>query len=249
MPSLNVFLFSLFFLIFNVQCAPQTQKQLAPKLVGDRVKIGDGFYPRATRIHDKSLLGCFTAVKGKNKTIEVVKSTDDGKSWDPVGTVVNVLEATHGLDTCAIHQMPNSTRILVAYRNNDRDPQTHHYTSHIMLVSASDDKGKTWEHLSVVAKNNLTGARGVWEPFMKDALDGSLMLFFSLETRADGKDQDSILVRSKDGGKTWYAKKFLTKHHILKESLGAETFCSFVSRLLTGYQLLQTQNQQNVVLI
>jgi hypothetical protein len=193
------YIFTLFAFFFCVQAAPQKRDL---NLVGDPVRMGGGFYPRATIINDGSLIGCFTTTTSTNKLLQIVRSTDSGRSWDSWGQVIEVPE-TRGLDNCNLHQLPNSNRILAAFRDHVRDPKTNQYIKHVLAVRSSDDSGKTWQVLSTVTEDTLTGARGVWEPFMTSALDNSLMLFFSRETRADGKDQDSILVRSKDGGKTW----------------------------------------------
>lgn len=185
--------------LLGVQCISQKR---ALNVVGDPVGMGNGFYPRATTIKDGSLLGCFTSANSTNKRLQIVRSINKGQSWASWGVVIEAPKA-NGLDNCAVHQLPNSNRILAAFRNHVRDPDTNKYIRHVLSIRFSDDNGKTWKVLSTVTEDTFTGARGVWEPFMINGQDDSILLFFSRETRADGKDQNSILVRSQDGGKTW----------------------------------------------
>lgn len=66
-----------------------------------------------------------------------------------------------------------------------------------------------------------------------DALDGSLMLYYSYETSTTGDDQNSILIRSTDGGVTWSADQTIS---------GADITCRDgmvgVARLGTGSSTL-----------
>lgn len=50
-------------------------------------------------------------------------------------------------------------------------------------------------------------AQGVWAPFMMNAQDLPLDILVSRGTRAGCNDQNSILVRSEDGGKIWGEEK------------------------------------------
>ncbi|OJJ33539.1 hypothetical protein ASPWEDRAFT_43573 [Aspergillus wentii DTO 134E9] len=195
--------------------APSPVVKRGVKLDGEPSEMGKGTYPRATYIEDKSLLGCFRGLHDDKVTLETVRSTDKGKTWSPVGTIISEVEKTHGLNNCYLHQLPKSDRILAAFRNPERDPKTNKYTKYIMSVYFSDDQGKKWEPLSTVATTTTRGL-GVWEPFMMDGLNGDLMLFFSRETRTDGKDQNSILVRSTDGGKTWGKEETISGGDIQK---------------------------------
>ena len=45
------------------------------------------------------------------------------------------------------------------------------------------------------------GTIGIWEPFLRNAQDGSLQIYYSKENAAD--DQDTIENVSQDGGQTW----------------------------------------------
>jgi hypothetical protein len=49
--------------------------------------MAHGTYPRATRLQDGSILGVHTAFQGGTNIIAVVRSTDNGLTWSPVGEV------------------------------------------------------------------------------------------------------------------------------------------------------------------
>ncbi|CRG84336.1 hypothetical protein PISL3812_01633 [Talaromyces islandicus] len=204
-----------FFTCHFVTAAPHLFKR-SVQVDGHASLMGtNGTYPRATYLNDGTLLGCYTAKRGTQVGLNVVQSTDNGTSWNDQGSATFEDQETHGLDNCYLHQLPDSDRILMAFRNHERDPEINHYVKHIMLVYYSDDKGKTWEYLSTVATTNTTGL-GLWEPFVMDKLNGDLVLFFSRETRTDGKDQDSSLIHSTDAGKTWENETIISGGDIQK---------------------------------
>lgn len=219
----------------------------APHVVKRSVQVDDnaslmgtnGTYPRATYINDGTLLGCYTAKRGTQIGINVVQSTDNGTTWNTWGNATFEDQATHGLDNCYLHQLPDSDRVLMAFRNHQRDPTTNHYVKHIMLVYSSDDQGKTWEYLSTVATTDTTGL-GIWEPFVMDKLNGELMLFFSRETRTDGKDQDSSLIHSNDAGKTWANETTISGGDIQKRDgmLGVARLAPDSEKLIAVFESL-----------
>lgn len=96
-------------------------------------------------------------------------------------------------------QLP-SGRILLAYRNHDRDGSGA-YTFFRITISYSDDNGRTWNWLSDPA-SDPGPVYGNWEPFLRNAQDGrTLQIYYSRENSA--ADQDSLMRTSTDGGQTW----------------------------------------------
>lgn len=96
-------------------------------------------------------------------------------------------------------QLP-SGRLLVAYRNHDKNFSTGAYIVYRITISYSDDNGATWSYLSDPA-SDPAGPNGNWEPFLRNALDGSLQLYYSRENLQ--ADQDILMRTSSDGGRTW----------------------------------------------
>ncbi|KAF2998208.1 hypothetical protein E8E13_004960 [Curvularia kusanoi] len=179
---------------------------VAPSKVGDAVVLGaGGTYPRATKLADGTLVGAYTNTQGDNTTILTVRSADNGASWQRLGTVDTGPKATKDVDNPFVHQLPDG-KLLCAFRNHDRGSATA-YTFYRITVCVSGDGGATWKYLSTPA-SDPAGPTGNWEPFMQQALDGSLQLYYSRETSAT--DQDSLLRRSTDGGKSWTSAQVIS---------------------------------------
>ena len=158
-----------------------------------------GTYPRANFLSDGSLLGAYAGVSGDNKELRLVSSTDQGASWDQIGTAASRPLDSSDLDNPYPIQLP-SGRVLLAFRNHDKDPATGDYTFFRIDVTFSDDNGASWEYLSTPV-TMPGGAIGVWEPLLRVADDGSLQIYYSKELATDNQDQ--ILQVSGDGGATW----------------------------------------------
>ena len=103
------------------------------------------------------------------------------------------------IDNPYVLQLPNG-RVLCAFRNHSKNPNTGAYTYFRITVTSSDDRGKTWAYLSTPA-SDAGPVNGNWEPFLRLAGDGTLQIYYSRENSAS--DQDSLERFSQDGGKTW----------------------------------------------
>ena len=53
-------------------------------------------------------------------------------------------------------------------------------------------------------------AEGIWEPFLRNAQDESLRLYYSEETNGGGANQDSKMRTSTNGGETWSEAKTIS---------------------------------------
>lgn len=168
--------------------------------------IGGGTYPRANKLADGSILGVYTAFSGDDNVITTVKSTDNGASWQSLGEVTRGPSNGNDIDNPYLLQLATG-RILCAFRNHSKDPNSGAYTYFRIAVAYSDDKGKSWAYLSTPA-SDVGPVNGNWEPFLRLALDGSLQLYYSRENSAT--DQDSLERFSIDGGKTWSAAETIS---------------------------------------
>ena len=72
-----------------VLAAPATRplSRRSLQLSGSPVIFGAGTYPRANTLSDGSFLGVYTMFSGGNNVITTTKSTDNGASWQTLGTV------------------------------------------------------------------------------------------------------------------------------------------------------------------
>jgi hypothetical protein len=64
-----------------------------PSLVRGLNVMAEGTYPRATRLHDGSILGVYTAFQDDGvNIIAVVRSRDNGVTWTAIGEVCYILD-------------------------------------------------------------------------------------------------------------------------------------------------------------
>ncbi|MCJ1280979.1 hypothetical protein MMC26_000297 [Xylographa opegraphella] len=160
---------------------------------------GGGTYPRANFLSTGHILGAYTAFNNGNNVLTLTTSTDNGASWRITGTAASRPSISSDLDNPYPLQLP-SGRVLLAYRNHDKNPATGLYTYFRITISYSDDFGATWSYLSTPA-SDPGEPNGNWEPFLRNAQDGCLQLFYSRENSP--VDQDSLMRTSTDGGRTW----------------------------------------------
>ena len=184
--------------------APIKRSAVIPKLAGSPVIFGQGTYPRANSLSDPSLpagsiVGAYTAFSNGYNILEIVMSTDKGTSWRTIGEVTRGPSNANDIDNPYVLQLP-SGRVLCAFRNHSKDPSTGAYQYFRITVAYSDDLGKTWKYLGTPS-SDPGPVNGNWEPFLRNAQDGSLQLYYSRENSA--ADQDTLERFSTDGGKTW----------------------------------------------
>lgn len=208
-------LFSLALLCFVTisTCGLQRRTGVVPSLSGTAVDMtsgAGGTYPRANFLSNGNILGAYTAFSDGNNVLTITTSTDNGTSWSFTGTAATRPSNSSDLDNPYPLQLP-SGRVLLAYRNHDKDPTTGDYTFFRITVSYSDDLGATWTFLSTPA-SDPGEPNGDWEPFLRNAQDGSLQIYYSRENSAD--DQDSLMRTSTDGGSTWTSATTISGQNI-----------------------------------
>jgi hypothetical protein len=105
--------------------------------------MGDGTYPRATRLQDGSILGVHTSFHGGTNVIVATRSTDEGTSWSPVGEVTR---GVGDIDNPFVVQLPTG-KVLCAFRNHSKNADGS-YAFFRITVCYSNDFGTSWQYLS-----------------------------------------------------------------------------------------------------
>lgn len=131
--------------------------------------------------------------------------TDFIHSWQALGIVTRGPSNANDIDNAYIIQLP-SGKLLCAFRNHSKDPNTGAYTYFRITVCVSSDLGKTWSYLSTAA-GEPGPVNGNWEPFLRNAQSG-LQIYWSRENSA--YDQDSLEKFSTDDGATWSAAQTIS---------------------------------------
>ncbi|KIY63212.1 glycoside hydrolase family 93 protein [Cylindrobasidium torrendii FP15055 ss-10] len=180
--------------------ASERRANLVPKINPSTIPLSGtsgqgGAYPRLASLADGSLLGTYTAtVTGGDKQLVVTKSTDGGKSFFQLGSIAT---QPGDLDNAFLLQLSDGT-VVGSARNHDND----YYR---ITAYKSTNQGKDWVWLSdvEVRKKAAPGAplNGLWEPFFRQAHDGSLQIYYAAEN--SDVDQDILMRTSYDGGATW----------------------------------------------
>jgi hypothetical protein len=112
--------------------------------------IGEGTYPRATRLQDGSILGVHTTFQGGANAIVATRSLDHGVTWKQVGEVTR---GVGDIDNPFAVQLP-SGKILCAFRNHSKD-KNGHYSWFRITICQSVDNGATWQYLSTADEVSL----------------------------------------------------------------------------------------------
>lgn len=182
-----------------VETAPVRRSASVPTMAGNPVVFGPGTYPRANKLSDGNIIGAYTTWKGGDTIIETVLSTDNGQSWTYQGEVTRNATDANDIDNPYILQLPLG-RLICAFRNHSKDPASGAYVHFRITVTYSDDNGKSWAFLSEPA-SDPGPVTGSWEPFLRNAQDGSLQIYYSRENSI--ADQDTLERFSTDSGQTW----------------------------------------------
>ncbi|KAJ4288852.1 hypothetical protein N0V88_007182 [Collariella sp. IMI 366227] len=169
-----------------------------------------GTYPRLCPLPDGSILAGFTNFEPDARRLLIACSTDGGRSFAPHGEVTRA-PPLQDCDNISLLHLPDNDNptgtILAAFRNHDVSPENNTATYFRITICRSLDGGQTWSFLSQACEKHAPF--GLWEPFLRLAKGGEeIQLYFSQEF--DHDDQDTMLVRSFDGGATWSTPVFVT---------------------------------------
>ncbi|GAA3355958.1 sialidase family protein [Saccharopolyspora gregorii] len=173
---------------------------------GEMFRQGGSSYPRLVRLENGGLangrvLASMTTYVDNAGRAVIYESTDDGKSFQPVGEIRDPAgENAKGMCCSTLYElprqvgdMPAGTLLWAGTAGVGDDEETR--TSSVRLWR-SDDHGRNWTFMSdVVAK---PPGPGIWEPEFTVSAEGDLVAFYS-DDMDPAHDQKMVQVRSKDG--------------------------------------------------
>ncbi|MFI8523514.1 sialidase family protein [Promicromonospora sukumoe] len=175
---------------------------------GTRLMEGVSLYPRAIELEhsgdaDGTIVVSTVTFDGDTGHGAIFHSTDDGRSFERVGTVSDP-GAAKGLCCSTLFELPRQvgdlpegTLLWSASVGQQEDESTRRMT---LPVWASTDQGRTWEHVSTAA--TASGGKGLWEPEFAVSPGGELVLYVSDENQQPTHSQVIVQATSPDGV-TW----------------------------------------------
>ncbi|MEU4361211.1 exo-alpha-sialidase [Promicromonospora sp. NPDC023987] len=172
---------------------------------GTRLMDGPALYPRVIRLEHSgeangTIIASAVTFAGGAGHGAIFSSTDDGRTFDRIGTVSDP-GAAEGLCCSTLYELPQrvgdlaaGTLLWSASVGQEADPATRRMT---LPIWASKDQGRTWEYVSTAA--TAAGTKGLWEPEFTVSPDGDLVLYVSDENQQPTHSQTIVQATSPDG--------------------------------------------------
>lgn len=168
---------------------------------GELFRQGGSSYPRLVRTSDGRVMASMTTYVDKAGRAAIYESTDDGKTFRPVGEIRDPAgENEKGMCCSTLYELPEKVgdmpagTLLWAGTAGIGDDEDTRQSS--IRLWRSNDHGRTWEFLSDVASAPV--GPGIWEPEFTVSEQGELVAFYSDDSTAE-HDQKMVQVRSRDG--------------------------------------------------
>jgi len=186
---------------------PGTSPPQAPLKTEPRLLIQeDGFYPRAIRSMDGTILvSVVSGQAGGGLGATILESTDQGVNFTVVGHVADPARTKVGLCCGTLYELPSAVGALAAGTllwsasvGGDTPGQ-----AMTIPVWKSADRGRTWAYLSTVATASKPASQGgrLWEPEFSLLPDGKLACHYSDES--DPAHSQKLAVARTSDGITW----------------------------------------------
>ena len=137
---------------------------------------------------------------------EIVRSYDGGHSWEPEPYTVEAATPSEGgysvISTEKCVELPSGRILMPVYFHYPDDPLTHVPEDRVDAVYSSDDRGRSWQHLSTVCDGRDPATailHGPTEPAIIRTGSGRIVMLMRTEP-PDGHLWQSV---SHDEGATW----------------------------------------------
>jgi hypothetical protein len=213
--------------------------QAAAATTGTPLRNGTALYPRAIRLAHSGaangrVLVSISMFPNTNGTAGIFQSTDDGRSFQPIGSIGDP-DATGNRGLCCgtLYELPSAVggnpagTLLWAGAIGGNAGTGRRMALHLWR---SLDSGQTWSFLSTIAASSSD--KGLWEPELSVDQAGELVAFYSDETDP-AHSQKIMRVRSTDG-LTWTGRSGV----VVSSTQGYRPGMPVVRRLPDGSYLM-----------
>lgn len=184
-----------------------TLRKIAP-LEGRKLSYAG--YPRIKSLGDGRIVAVYEAAGN----VELIQSSDKGKTWSSPQVVFSSFEYSKGTLKTRVN-MSNPEFIALsnghwAMACNYR-PSMAEISPYAIAIRRSMDEGKTWEDIQVVFEAHPRFGDGCWEPAFLQLPNKDIHIYFANEKPYTNSDEQEIsYIQSKDNGETWGDAKMVS---------------------------------------
>ncbi|MGH3877384.1 MAG: sialidase family protein [Actinophytocola sp.] len=196
--------------VVPVAVGEQAGEQAAPQAIYP----GGATYPRVIHTADGRVMASVGSMDGDDSIGVILESTDDGATFQHVGTIRDPEGAQlRGMCCGTLFELPTSIgdmpagTLLWATTAGYNLPAAERHTKQRLWESR--DHGRTWTFKSDIATNPTRF--NAWEPELSVSKDGHLVAHWADETDKPNHDQKIVQARSTDGV-TWTDRQDTVKN-------------------------------------
>ena len=165
-----------------------------------------GYFPVLQKLGDGSIGAVIESGDfhvGERGRLEFVRSLDGGESWSAARPID--IDGPDARNQCFV-SLSDGTLLLAyvhgGYTNGQFDKAKGYDSVHVIR---SADYGATWSYPSVVDLGPAPVEGPLYSPYgkMTELPDGTILMPMYAGSRTEPRRSDSLVLRSRDGGRTW----------------------------------------------
>lgn len=192
----------------------ETEKKEEKKIVWDKStlqkiapregrQLNYAGYPRIKALGDGKIVAVYEA----DGNVEIIQTTDKGKSWSSPKVVFSSFEYNDGSLKTRVNM---SNPEFIALKNGDwlmacnYRPAKAEITPFSIAIRKSTDQGVTWKDIEIIYEAHPRFSDGCWEPALLQLPNNDIHVYFANEKPYTNSDEQEIsYLKSTDNGATW----------------------------------------------